>query len=62
MPRENREYWGPKLARNQERDKTIVTALQTNGWRVYVAWECQINAAPVRVADDIVGFIRKGRS
>jgi DNA mismatch endonuclease (patch repair protein) len=42
MPSSKREYWGPKLARNVERDKDNIRKLRRMGWRVLVIWECQI--------------------
>ena len=40
-PRENADYWGPKIARNIERDNAHITALQEAGWNVLVVWECE---------------------
>lgn len=34
MPKANREYWAPKLARNVERDRANDAALIENGWTV----------------------------
>ena len=34
MPKANREYWAPKLARNVERDRANDAALSENGWTV----------------------------
>jgi len=45
IPKSRVEYWGPKLERNQRRDRENVQALQRLGWRVYVVWECETNAA-----------------
>lgn len=39
-PASNSEYWLPKLARNQERDRREHEALLAAGWRVLVVWEC----------------------
>jgi len=39
MPRANRDYWGPKLARNVERDRAVDLALAADGWTVIRAWE-----------------------
>jgi DNA mismatch endonuclease (patch repair protein) len=39
--RSNTGYWAPKLARNGARDAAAVAALRTQGWRVFVIWECQ---------------------
>jgi DNA mismatch endonuclease (patch repair protein) len=41
-PRSNNGYWGPKLARNQERDACAVNELKALGWDVLVLWECHI--------------------
>lgn len=40
-PKSNVDYWQPKLARNRARDAESITALETQGWRVLVVWECQ---------------------
>jgi len=40
-PRSRLDYWGPKLARNTERDRRVALELQALGWRVYVIWECE---------------------
>lgn len=38
-PRVNSHYWGPKLARNRERDRRVTASLQRDGWTVIRAWE-----------------------
>ncbi|WP_420405422.1 very short patch repair endonuclease [Nisaea sp.] len=40
-PKSNTGYWGPKLARNVERDAGAQMALAEAGWRVLVIWECE---------------------
>ncbi len=40
-PKSNHEYWRPKLARNLERDAMHRPALERQGWRVLVIWECE---------------------
>lgn len=40
-PKSNVDYWRPKLERNQTRDAESKAALEANGWRVLVLWECQ---------------------
>lgn len=37
-PRSNRNYWGPKIARNRERDAEQTQALEAAGWRVLRFW------------------------
>lgn len=42
VPKSNRSYWKPKLARNAERDAEHLAALKANGWKSLVIWECEI--------------------
>jgi DNA mismatch endonuclease (patch repair protein) len=41
IPKSNIDYWQPKLLRNRVRDSEHIAALQAQGWRVLVIWECQ---------------------
>lgn len=40
-PKSNSGYWGPKLARNIERDAENVRRLRELGWTVLTIWECE---------------------
>lgn len=40
-PGSNLAYWGPKLARNQQRDRNAQDALKKMGWSVCIVWECE---------------------
>lgn len=42
LPKSRLEFWLPKLEANRARDERAVDALEKNGWRVLVVWECQI--------------------
>lgn len=42
IPKSNREYWEGKLAANAARDVATRRALEADGWRVLVVWECGI--------------------
>lgn len=42
MPKENAEYWRPKLGRNLGRDQEVQEALIALGWAVIIVWECEI--------------------
>lgn len=42
-PKTNREYWIPKIARNQQRDAENIATLRGAGWNVVVVWECEIS-------------------
>lgn len=41
-PATNSDYWSAKLAANRERDRRKSAALRKLGWRVWVAWECEL--------------------
>ena len=41
-PKKNVEYWTAKFERNVERDRENVAALEADGWRVHVVWECKL--------------------
>ncbi len=41
IPKTRRDYWVPKLRRNQERDQWNQDRLHKMGWKVLVVWECQ---------------------
>ena len=45
IPKSRRQYWGPKLLRNQRRDEENGRKLRKLGWRVCVVWECETKAA-----------------
>ena len=40
-PKSRQDFWLPKLAKNVERDKNAQEALNNDGWRVVIIWECQ---------------------
>jgi DNA mismatch endonuclease (patch repair protein) len=44
IPKSRVEYWGPKLARNQERDKEKAKAWRKMGWNLLIIWECEASS------------------
>ena len=42
LPKTNREYWVPKIARNAERDRNHLSDLDRLGWDVLTIWECEL--------------------
>ncbi len=42
VPKQNRDYWTQKIARNRARDETNRAALQAKGWTPLVVWECEL--------------------
>lgn len=43
-PKSNTAFWQEKFDRNIERDQRNVAALERLGWRVLVAWECELGS------------------
>lgn len=60
LPKTNRKYWETKFQLNVTRDRRKVRQLRAIGWRVFIAWECDIAADPARAAERILR--RLGRS
>ena len=46
-PKTRTEYWAAKFAANVERDQRNAEHLAAAGWRVFVAWECEIDQGDV---------------
>ena len=44
VPKQNRDYWLGKVARNRARDEASREALAALGWRVETIWECDLKA------------------
>lgn len=42
IPKQNRDYWLAKVARNRARDAASAAALSAAGWRVETIWECEL--------------------
>ena len=41
-PKTNTDYWRKKIARNQQRAKTVRRQLNQNGWQVMRVWEHEV--------------------
>ena len=42
VPKQNRDYWLEKVAKNRARDAAHREALAGKGWRVETIWECEL--------------------
>src|SRR6185312_6802771 len=40
-PKSNVEYWQAKFADNEARDSRVVRALEADGWRIRIVWQCE---------------------
>jgi DNA mismatch endonuclease (patch repair protein) len=51
VPKSNSDYWVPKLARNQARDRANMRRLRSLGWSVHCVWECHACRPNQRLLD-----------
>lgn len=50
IPKSNAAFWQEKFDRNVRRDRRNCDALEAQGWKVIVAWECELGSRQ-RAAD-----------
>ncbi len=50
IPKSNTEFWVEKFNRNVARDARVIKELELAGWRVIVAWECELDSPAKAVA------------
>jgi DNA mismatch endonuclease (patch repair protein) len=64
LPKSRLDFWGPKIARNRERDAQNVAALRALGWQVLAVWQCETkdSRALLQQLGDFLGPPRKIRS
>ncbi|THH35716.1 DNA mismatch endonuclease Vsr [Aliishimia ponticola] len=65
IPKTRREFWGPKIAGNRERDARNEAALLGAGWRLLIVWECCLVGTGrwdrEELLDQIAEWVRNGR-
>lgn len=45
QPKSRIDFWQAKFTANQSRDLRAISALEADGWRVLVVWQCQLRAS-----------------
>lgn len=43
VPKNNRKFWLAKFSANRERDGRMIAALEADGYRTMVVWECVVS-------------------
>lgn len=54
LPKTNTAFWARKFELNLARDKTKMDTLQTQGWKVFVIWECDIKSADYSALNPLI--------
>lgn len=50
LPKTNTEFWAEKIEANRARDAKNISTLISEGWRVFVIWECELRTRQGREA------------
>lgn len=58
-PKSNTAFWQAKFERNVARDKEALVALEEDGWRTAVIWECETRR-PDGIPDRLRSFLCEG--
>lgn len=59
LPETHKEFWTDKIAANLRRDNGNRESLTKLGWRVIVAWECEIKRNVGAVVKQIIDNVEK---
>lgn len=57
-PKTNAAYWRAKIARNRARDAAALAALEAQGWRALVVWECALRRPDL--GPRLAAWVRQG--
>ena len=60
-PKSRKQFWQAKFAANVARDKYVQDRLAREGWRIFVAWECEIEADDA-LLDHLIAFLGPPRT
>ncbi len=44
IPKTRTEFWSIKISKNIDRDQKVISRLESEGWNVFVIWECEIES------------------
>ncbi|UYK83210.1 DNA mismatch endonuclease Vsr [Xanthomonas sacchari] len=60
-PKSNTAFWLEKFGKNTDRDKRVMAQLEEQGWKVLVAWECELAtpAKALQTAERLAAAIRQ---
>lgn len=58
LPKHNASFWKSKFEKNITRDIQKKEQLEAAGWKVIVAWECEINKNMEKIFNEISAYIK----
>lgn len=57
LPSLNSLAWARRFSTTVQRDQLVLQELRRLGWRPFVAWECEINASPKTIGDNLRALV-----
>lgn len=60
-PKSNAAFWQAKFRDNVARDRRVVEQLESKGWVVVVAWQCEVQACTDVVARRVFSTVSRRR-
>lgn len=58
QPKTNKEFWMTKINYNRERYARDVVELESNGWGIFLVWECETHKSNLELLKDrLVAFL-----
>ncbi len=60
-PKSNLDYWNAKLNSNLERDIKSLAALEEQGWKAFIVWECRLRDRALLLAE-LKAFLHEGET
>jgi len=57
-PKSNPSFWQNKFEQNVKRDKSKISLLEKNGWKIVVLWECEIKNNPHDALNHVQKFLK----
>ncbi len=61
LPKSHTDFWIKKFEKNKERDLAKIHAIEAEGWKVFVFWECEIRKDVTECAKKVTAFIDRRR-
>ncbi|MBS1998503.1 MAG: DNA mismatch endonuclease Vsr [Cyanobacteria bacterium SZAS LIN-2] len=61
-PKSNADFWQKKFRDNIARDQRTIKQLKSDNWVVAIVWQCEVQAAPERVAKRIYSVVSRRRT
>jgi len=59
-PKTRQDFWQKKFNDNVTGDRKVRAQLEQQGWRVFVAWECELKRNPQGLLNCFENFIKAG--